>query len=287
MGTPHRSRHDRTHADVPFLTRVSERRSRRATTAAGLVALAFILGAPSAYLALSQQHYIAEATLSIAGGGSMGPAARRNTTAPAGQAWINLLRSYTVLDAVVVEERLVPSLSGAVGDADREQAVRAAAEQLSRRLKTTMDPDATILHLELIGPDADATRKTLDALTRRYVDVATELKLRKVQEPLIILEEQLAMTEESLKEAEREFNAFHRSTILDPEDDATTAERAARQALSSVEETRVMRQVQTTSENYSHLRSRVERARLDAASVTPDVRVVEAATITGHTRRRR
>ncbi len=249
-----------------------------------LIGLTFLVGAPSAYLALSEVNYTAEGSLWIT------PEARPDGAPPhrAGtlypNPWIELMRSYQLLDSVVLEQGLwIDADTGIDPDVER---VREASAELSRRLMTVMGPDGQLVRLELSGPDPEVTRSTLDALMRRHADLANQLKRRKFDDMLVILEEQLRVTEDQFVDAQRALRVFRAE-----QDDRWAAEWTPGSDPSgpgpSVQEARLVRRVETNQNLYQDIRDRVESARLAAASVMPDVRILDPAAITGRTRSRR
>lgn len=255
----------------------SARRERLATRVAAAIALTFLIGVPSAYFAASEVNYVAEATLSIDPGARPEGAARN--AGP--DAWVQLLRTYVVLDSVVVAQRLWAS-EGHSGDPDKG-GVRRASAALSERLETVVDGDGLLLRLKLTGPDAEATWRTLDALMERYVDVAHELKQRGFAERLATLEEQLRIAEAEVTRARgalREFEAANPDLSFDP---ATYRVEASNTRLSEAGNRLAARAFFSWTDSEV-LRGHVKDARLAAAGVTPDVRILEPATITGRMR---
>lgn len=157
------------------------------------------------------------------------------------------------------------SVTFALGD------VRDAARQLSSRLRTVASRDGSFLRLEYAADDPEHATRVLNALMVRHVAVAAELKQRRLDETLVILEEQLGLMERELEEAERNVELF----LTDP--GAMTELGEVEHAM---EEARLRRQL-TVSENlYGEIRGRVETARLAVASSIPDVRILDAATVT-------
>lgn len=200
-------------------------------------------------------------------------------------AWIELLRSYAVLDTVAVRERLFLQVSGdfapaferfellpqfrpgsyvlrvgSTGDdfvlsttqgalvqqgafgvpigenvgfawaptrgsfppnAEVSFSVltaRDAAQDLSNSLVTQMDRAGNFLRLSLEGRDPERIASVLNSVMDRHVDLADELKSRKLKETLDILEEQLAAMEIELAQAERDLEDFRVTTISLPTD---------------------------------------------------------------------
>ena len=231
--------------------------------------------------------YTAEGSLWIerAAGGEAGPI--RPDGLLENDAWIQLLRSYAVLDSVVVAERLYIDaprefqsalLTFAVGQGftpgDYElhigsggedfvlltaagatvergrvaqgigrsvgfnwipspdalpagaviplsvQAPREAARRLSDRLSAQVDREGNFLLVDLDGTDPVRITSILNALMDRHVEVAAELKRARLDETLMILEEQLGYTEAELASAERALEEFRVRTISLPSDRA-------------------------------------------------------------------
>lgn len=202
-------------------------------------------------------------------------------------AWIELLRSYQVLDTVAVRQRLfldVPDefgpafgqfalassflpgtyelrvgasgddyalvtadgalvqqgqFGGAIGENvgfiwapargsfEPESVVRFnvltardAATALSEQLNTDMDMAGNFLELSLSGSDPAKIAAILNDLMNRHVEVAAELKRQKLDETLVILEEQLLRVEEELADAERRLEEYRVTTISLPSDES-------------------------------------------------------------------
>ncbi|HEX2188624.1 MAG TPA: polysaccharide biosynthesis tyrosine autokinase [Longimicrobiaceae bacterium] len=247
-------------------------------TAAGAYATRFV-----------QPEYKAEATIWIQqearGADARGPI--RASGLLAANAWVELLRSYTVLDHVVRQERLYlqpgspadsAAFSGfalrerfrpgeyrlsvdksgnrirlatrdgltvqeaAVGDslgadvgfswAPRKRALspgqtidftvvtpRDAAGDLGRRLSSTLkDKEGNILGLELRGNDPRKVASVMNAVTDRYIAVASELKRAKLAEQASILQDQLDYAARNLQQEESGLQGFRVNTITLPAD---------------------------------------------------------------------
>jgi capsular exopolysaccharide synthesis family protein len=202
------------------------------------------------------------------------------------QSWVDLLKSYVVLDHVVHEQRLFVSpksrvdadvlatlqvtgqyrpgiyrlkvdsdrrsytLStaegqvmerGTVGDSigtklgfvwapaagtlptDRAlefglSTLRDAARALADSMSAQLDPQGNFLRLELRGPDAARITAVVNAVAERYVQVAADLKRKKLTELTKILGEQLQSAEDKLRSAEAGLERFRERTITLPTD---------------------------------------------------------------------
>jgi capsular exopolysaccharide synthesis family protein len=203
------------------------------------------------------------------------------------QAWVDLLKSYVVLDHVVLGQRLFVSpksraderllstfqvtgqyrpgayrLSvdgdrrtytlvtapegqvverGTVGDsigtrlgfawapvantlpADRAvefdlATLRDAARSLADSLSAQLDPEGNFLRLELRGTDAPRITAVVNAVAERYVQVAADLKRKKLTELTKILAEQLQTAQDNLRGAEASLERFRERTITLPTD---------------------------------------------------------------------
>ena len=203
------------------------------------------------------------------------------------QAWVDLLKSYVVLDQVVRDQRLFVSPKsradehvlatlqvtgqyrpgtyrlkvdsdrrtytlatvpegqvverGAVGDsigtrlglawapaagtlpADRAiefslSTLRDAARSLADSLSAQLDPDGNFLRLELRGPNAPRITAMVNAVAERYVQVASDLKRKKLTELTKILAEQLQSAQGNLRSAEGALERFRERTITLPGD---------------------------------------------------------------------
>ena len=255
-----------------------------------LLILAILVGGAGAYYGWSHTGvtYTAEGNLWIeveSGGarGDVGPI--RASGLLEANAWIELLRSYQVLDTVAVRERLflqVPAdfepaferfeLGEEYRPGDYELAVgasgedfvlstaegalvqqgmfgvpigenvgfvwapargsfppeatvsfsvltpRDAARSLAARLRTDMDRSGNFLRLSLSGPNPEKIASILNRLMERHVSVAADLKSRKLEQTLLILDEQLNSVEDSLARAEQDLEEFRIRTISLPSD---------------------------------------------------------------------
>jgi polysaccharide biosynthesis transport protein len=251
-----------------------------------ILALALVAGTAGFIVAdYLPEEYVAQATVWIESGPGVDRAGPiRASELLRSSAWIELLRSFVVLDHVVrterlyletsspaestllrefaVEERYVPgyfrlkvsdagdvyrlvSRDGALIEQGRPGAAigaqlgfewqpssdmlpprldisfrvsepREVAIQLNRQLQTRMDQNANFLRLELRQPTAEGAARVLNGIADRYVEVAAELKRSRLDERTLILEEQLALAEANLREAERELQTFKVQTIVLP-----------------------------------------------------------------------
>lgn len=294
-----------------------------------LLVLAFMLGAPVAYLAWTRSDvtYWAQGNLWIQASAESDAREVPGMQSPDGHEWIQLLRSYRVLDAVVLEHRLhlrapdehvrafadfhlaedfrpgAYELRVGVNGADYALltadgalvqrgaldepvgpgigfdwmpprgafepgatvrfsvlAPRDAAEALSRELWTA--GDGSSLAVGLRGSDPERTAEVVNSLLEELVDVAAELRKRKHDETVHVLEEQLAAAEDSLFQAERDLEAYRRTGASSPP-----------------EEMRLTRRVRAIQNPYGEIRRRAEQARLERAMATPHVRVLDWAAV--------
>ena len=255
-----------------------------------LLAVALLLGTGGAFYAWTNTPvtYTAEGNLWIeveARGGSGDVAPIRASGLLESNAWIELLRSYQVLDTVAMRERLflnapaefAPAFErfelansflpgtyvlrvGETGDdfvlttaegvlvqqaafgipigenvgfvwmpargsfpEDVEVrftvlTAREAARALSDRLVTRMDRAGNFLSLSLVGRNPERIASILNSVMGRHVAIAAELKRAKLDETLVILEEQLDTMERQLAGAERDLQEFRVATISLPSD---------------------------------------------------------------------
>jgi capsular exopolysaccharide synthesis family protein len=95
---------------------------------------------------------------------------------------------------------------------------RDAAQQLSSGIGTIMSGQSNFLGIVMEGTDPRRIATTVNALMERYVIVAADLKRARLDETLLILEEQLQYTEDSLQAAERALEEFRVATISLPSD---------------------------------------------------------------------
>jgi tyrosine-protein kinase Etk/Wzc len=93
------------------------------------------------------------------------------------------------------------------------RSLRDAATRLGDALTVSMDQDGNFLQFSLAGPDPAGVASTVNALARRYVTVATELKRVKLSEVAKLLSDQLGAADADLHRAERAFETFRVRTI--------------------------------------------------------------------------
>ena len=91
--------------------------------------------------------------------------------------------------------------------------LRDAAKALGENLTVAMDPDGNFLRMSLIGEDPTWVASTVNAVARRYVAVATELKRVKLSEVAKLLSDQLGAADADLHRAEHSFENFRVRTI--------------------------------------------------------------------------
>jgi capsular exopolysaccharide synthesis family protein len=98
------------------------------------------------------------------------------------------------------------------------QTPRERARQLGGQLQTRMDRDGNFLEIHLNGTNSRLITSVVNALMDRYVAVAAELKRARLDETLVILEDQLHFTAAELAESERSLEEFRVRTISLPSD---------------------------------------------------------------------
>jgi capsular exopolysaccharide synthesis family protein len=95
---------------------------------------------------------------------------------------------------------------------------RDAARSLGEQLDVRMDLNGNFLAVELRGTNPILISGILNAVTRRYVEVAAQLKREKLTELTKILEDQLKTAQGNLDDAETALQAFRTRTITLPTD---------------------------------------------------------------------
>src|SRR6266545_3432440 len=150
-------------------------------------------------------------------GADRGPAPIRPGQLLDPEAWVDLLKSYVVLDQVVRDERLFVE-PGSIGDARVLATLRDAAGRLAEALDVRTDMNGNFLRVELHGPDPTRITAVVNAVAKRYVAVAADLKRQKVSELTKILSQQVQQAQQNLQDAERGLETFRVQTITLPTD---------------------------------------------------------------------
>jgi capsular exopolysaccharide synthesis family protein len=97
---------------------------------------------------------------------------------------------------------------------------RDAARQLAGQLQMRLDREGNFLSVYLEGMNRERITSTVNEILERHVEVAAALKRARIDETLLILEEQLQLTEAELATAERELEEFRVRTISLPSDNS-------------------------------------------------------------------
>ncbi len=98
---------------------------------------------------------------------------------------------------------------------------REAARGLARRVIPRLDRDGNFLRLQLEGRDPVRVASVLTSLMDRLVEVAAELKRRKLDELTVLLREQLDTAEAKLVQAEADLEGYQIATITLPSEEAS------------------------------------------------------------------
>lgn len=101
--------------------------------------------------------------------------------------------------------------------------LRDAAKRLADALRVSSDPSGNFLRVALTGANGAAAAAIVNAVARRYVAVAIELKRAKLTELARLLSEQLQAADTSLRTAENTLQTFRVRTITLPPDPGVTA----------------------------------------------------------------
>ncbi len=96
---------------------------------------------------------------------------------------------------------------------------RDASQDLQAQLTTKMSDEGNFLQLQLAGSDPQRIAETMNVLQRQFVDVAAELKKRKLTELSKLLGEQERQQEAKLRESEQALEAYRVATITQPKED--------------------------------------------------------------------
>ncbi len=120
--------------------------------------------------------------------------------------------------------RWLPPRGTLVPDRDVEFTVstpRDEALELASGLSTSVDESGSFITVQLPGTHPALLARTVNALVRRYVQVAADLKGEKLRELTRILREQLDTSSAKLKDAESALQTFRVNTITLPTDQST------------------------------------------------------------------
>lgn len=183
-------------------------------------------------------------------------------------AWVELLRSYMVVDETVRRRGLHV---GHEAEGSEEARIRAAGKELSDALVTRMDPSGNILHLALEGATAEEAVTLLSTLTEEYVSVAAHLKRNRLEEQVALLEAQLEALEVELVESQVALERTRIESIST--EPADFADRVA--------EAQAVRDLRASTALYEEVSERHRQARLEFMSSMPDVRFLDRAHIRG------
>ncbi len=255
---------------------VTERVHRSVLRHTLLVASAFLLAVPAAYVTSTRMHvtYTAEGKLwaknadrQLWRDGIVGPLGLMWPERP--NVWIRLLRSPAVLDPAVLDARL--TVRSPVNDAVVRP--RDAAFVLSHSLMVEPGDDGHVIRVALEGTDPRETAGVVNAVMEHGVAVAGKLQLARLKEQLRILEEQLERSKLELQQAERDLEAFRVGTTN------ASSHRVSRPDEGQITEARLRRQVQVVESVYSDLGRRVESVKLAAASSAPELRILDRASV--------
>ena len=93
-----------------------------------------------------------------------------------------------------------------------------AARALGTRIRAGMSENSSFLALEISGRSPASATATLAAVVDRYLEVTTELKRARSQELSSILDEQLGVAADGLRQGEAELQAFRTRAITLPSD---------------------------------------------------------------------
>jgi tyrosine-protein kinase Etk/Wzc len=93
------------------------------------------------------------------------------------------------------------------------RSLRDAAKGIANDMTIAIDPNGNFLKVSLTGQDGGRAATIVNAVARRYVEVATELKRAKLGDVARLLQEQLAAASAGLQRAESAFDAFKVRTI--------------------------------------------------------------------------
>lgn len=227
-----------------------------------IVAVLLLGSAGASFVAMRQEPvYIAEGSLWVETGPRTGRVSDEAPLPPAQHnAWVELLRSRQVLEPVAARAGVT------VGD-------------LSDRVAVRLDPTGNFMAVSFRDTDPRRAASITNALMDRHVELAAELKARRMTELLEILRKQLGEVEQDLARAEQDLEDF-RVEAAESELASVTARPDVRSiARRETERTRRLRRVRAVDALYDDLRRRVEAADLASRSMIPDVRMLDRATV--------
>jgi succinoglycan biosynthesis transport protein ExoP len=99
---------------------------------------------------------------------------------------------------------------------------RTASERLARSLESRVDRNGAFIRVDLSGQNPVRTAEILNAIASRYVEVASDLKRRRLTEFARNLEQQRTESQMNLERAERELGQFRVKSVGLPRVDEAT-----------------------------------------------------------------
>ncbi|HEX7937458.1 MAG TPA: Wzz/FepE/Etk N-terminal domain-containing protein, partial [Gemmatimonadaceae bacterium] len=90
---------------------------------------------------------------------------------------------------------------------------RTASEALAQAIEARVDRNGAFLRVDLTGPSPERTAATLNAISARYVQIASDLKRRRLAEFASNLDQQRTESQQNLEKAERELEQFRIRTV--------------------------------------------------------------------------
>lgn len=243
-----------------FAAPATEARQRAGLRTSVLIASAFVLGVPAAYVigraALGVDQFVEGALwIDTDRAGTSTDETRPGRTD--GDAWVALLRSDAVLQPVIRD--------------------MGGPEDLADRLHTILDSEGNFLRVRLEGAGVENPGALLDAVMTRYVDLAFELERSSLDEQVRIQGELLALAERELAAAEQALEEHRR--------DAGAATSAASPSVSAGPvapstrgiEDALRLDVRAAEVRFEEARRGWETAKLASESAMPDIRILDRA----------
>ncbi|MEW6669453.1 MAG: SPOR domain-containing protein [Thermodesulfobacteriota bacterium] len=126
---------------------------------------------------------------------------------------ISVIKSYSVFEKVAEKLGLIPQRPKK-DDGQLRNNLANIVQGLQARVKVTREGFTNILHIEVTDTDPVFSQKLANTVASTYKELHSEQQMRRTNEAIKYIHEQLRSVREKLKEAEDEFNRFSQQNQL-------------------------------------------------------------------------